>query len=149
METIVIKKGKKIDWFLVIASFMFILLLIHTKEYRVLIIPLLLCAIAIILDLLLWFRWQKNPAIVLANDFIILNHNMIFHNQKISLEDLQLDRTNNTLFVINDQHLTGISKKIFKQKGKLKIFFHSISDEDRLILLENIQLFQQNIKHLK
>lgn len=145
MEPIIIKKGKKIDWFLIIASFMFIILLVYTNEYMVLIIPLLLCTTAIVLDLLLWFRWQKNPAIVLTNDFIILNHNIIFHNQKISLEHLQLDRASNALIVVNGQHLTGISKIIFKQKGLLKISFHSISDESRLILLGKTQLFQQNI----
>ncbi|MBR4454362.1 MAG: hypothetical protein IKS33_08935 [Bacteroidales bacterium] len=148
MGTIVIKTRKNLDWFLIIASLMFIMLLVHTKEYIVLFIPLLLCTTAIVLDLLLWVRWQKNPAVVLTNDFIILNHSIIFHNQKISLEHLQLDRANNALIVVNGQHLVGISKIIFKQKGILKISFHSISDENKLILLENIQLFQQNIKHL-
>ena len=85
MGTIVIKTRKNLDWFLIIASLMFIMLLVHTKEYIVLFIPLLLCTTAIVLDLLLWVRWQKNPAVVLTNDFIILNHSIIFHNQKSAL----------------------------------------------------------------
>lgn len=144
METIVIKKGKNIDSLLVIASFMFIALLVYTKEYIVLAIPTLLCVTSLTIDLFMWYRWQRNPAIVLTQNYIIFNHNLLFHNQKVSIEHLQLNNNSDSLTLTVPTDLTGICRRIYHNENKVLIVLNTLHQQDKTLLFNSILSLKQN-----
>lgn len=143
MEEFVIKKGKGIDSNTLLISAVIILLPIIIKDedlYLIMIIPILLCVFSILIELIMHFRWLMSSAIVVASDYVLFNHNLFYHNQKIRMSHLFVDKDKNTLIITDSSNLHKRQQRRFvKNKNKLTINLDSLLEKDRQELLQVIE----------
>ena len=119
-KNFIIKEGKKsTSCFNLIGLSFFLTLYLLSKSY--LGIPIIFIAsIAVLLDMVMFFRWTILFAVFLDADKqeIVLNHSLFFCKKRISLRDIkEVDSLNGNLILFGSAPLSKCQKMVSKTKN--------------------------------
>jgi hypothetical protein len=148
-----IKEGKKPSSSQFFLLFLLIVYLwnTQTQSYGALIPLMLICGIAVLVDLIMRIRWIISFAIFLDMDKqeIILNHNLSFRKKRISLKDIkEVDMLNGTIILFGSTPLSKWQRIVCKTKksNDYTIRFTTIETSERRELIKLLTTWNSSNK---
>ena len=140
-QNFIIKKGESSLWLLIACSLFFIILTIWTQEYLILLPALLICSIAVLLEIIMDLRWTISFAVFIdvGKKEIVLNHALPFHKKKISLNSIkEIDIQKGNIILSNPSLLSKWQRIVCKNKklGYYIVCFKTVHPCERKQLME-------------
>jgi hypothetical protein len=115
-----IKRGKGTLYYFLAVCLFYVLIISGQSQSYIALAPLtFLLSIAVLLYIIMYFRWKASFAIFLDVDKqeIILNHSLSFRKKRISLKDIkEVDTLNGTIILFASTSLSKWQKIICKTK---------------------------------
>ena len=142
----IIKKGEGLfSIILVVGYFLFTDLYVRTESLIVL-PAMLLCAVALLMNIIMYFRWTFSFAIFVDTEKkeVVLNHALFFRKKKISLEDIkEIDIQKGNIILLDPHLLSKMQRILCKKSGDYIISLKIIHPCERKQLLELLLRLKQ------
>ena len=120
-QNFIIKEGEKYTFCITLIGLSFFLILfLQSKSYAILSPIILFFSIAVLANMILFFRWAISFVVFLdmEKEELILNHSLFFRKKKISLKDIkELDMLNGEIIVFASTPLSKWQRFISKTKN--------------------------------
>ena len=139
-QNFIIKRGKEPSGSLI--AFLFFIIVSSMQTQQLTLIPIMfILTIAVLVDLIMLFRWVISFAVFLDMDKqeIILNHSLFFRKKRISLKDIkEIDTLNGTIILFGSTPLSKLQRIVSKTKkfDDYTIRFETIETSERRELIK-------------
>ena len=145
-QDFVIKKGESVfSTALILGSILVIYLYVRTQSL-ILLPAMLLCTIALLVELILYLRWFGSFAVFVDTEKreVVLNHALFFSKKKISVEDIKgVDIQKGNIILSDPSILSKMQRRICKKSGDYVIDLKIIHHCERKQLLELLLKLKQ------
>lgn len=143
MRNYIIHKTDKTpdDNFLFFTTIIAIFLAVKTEEYFIFAPIILLLAISLLFKLILFLKWQRSYVVALDENQIILNHTILYSEVKIPLSVIHCVSKRGRYMELTENHGIALPRFSVKSSTKNKIYFSTLSDNERKELFDKLEDF--------